>query len=287
MRNRLQPRQQRKRKPRGFPFKQPLLAALAACSIISCDSQLPERGPKPKIPPVTMSAPAEEPDVGKPMKRPAMKPAMEPMKKPDAMKQPEVKKAPKPKPQKASCGHFCSLTPEKYGEAAVILQKRTTQKRKKMKLTFEEGELAAGYLVKWLPYLPKSSALIKKMPKTTIELVRSINERGVKKKDAEEMADYLLRFLKSMKIMNKGMFDECISHMIGREWHQIDYSGEGMTWQGQRRFYNRRSRRRLDWVKNIKKAVYLHRFFQIERKLRYFRKMFAPQGQLPDLEQGS
>lgn len=283
MRNRSESRPETKKTPRRFPFRKPLLAALAACSIMSCDSQLPERGPKPKVPPVTMKAPDEEPDVDakKPVKKTAT--AMKPVKKPDAMR-PIVKKAPRPRPKASPCGHFCSLTPDKYGEAAVILHKRTTQNRKKMKLTFEQGELAAGYLVKWLPHLPKSRELIKKMPKTTIELARSINERGVKKKDAEEMADYLLRFLKSMKISNQGTFEECISHMIGREWKEIDYSGEGMTWQGQRRFYNKRSRRRMDWVKNIKKAVYLHRFFEIERKLRYFRKIFAPQGQLPSLK---
>lgn len=282
MRNRSESRPETKKVPRRFPFKKPLLAALAACSIISCDSQLPERGPKPKVPPVTMSAHDEEPDFDA-MKKAAMKPPMKPVKKPDAMK-PVVKKAPRPQPKASPCGHFCSLTPDKYGEAAVILNKRTTQKRKKMKLTFEQGELAAGYLVKWLPSLPKTRELIKKMPKTTIELVRSINERGVTRKDAEEMADYLLRFLQSMKMTNLGTFDECISHMIGREWKEIDYSGEEMTWQGQRRFYNKRSRRRLDWVKNIKKAIYLHRFFEIEQKLRYFRKIFAPQGQLPSLK---
>ncbi|MEW6749174.1 MAG: hypothetical protein AB1295_05700 [Candidatus Micrarchaeota archaeon] len=275
--------------PRRFSMKSPLLAALAACSICACDPKIPPKPELPKVPKTSMAVSKEEAPATTTMSmsRPAiaMQPDMDAPKPMAAEAKPAVKsgpaKKPEPKTAKPPCGAFCALHGQGYGEAAPILHRRVTQQRRKMKLTAEEGRLAASYLAKDLPSMPRSKALLKEMPRTAIELIRGVNERGVMKEDAEQMAYYLIRFLKSMRMKNLSTFDECISHMIGREWHQIDYSGEGMTWQGQRKMYNRKSPERMDWVKDIKKAVYLHRFFEIEHRMRYFRKLFAPAGRLP------
>jgi len=48
-----------------------------------------------------------------------------------------------------------------------------------MKLEPEEGARAAGYLADELPRMPRASELLPVMPKTTVELVRSVRERGV------------------------------------------------------------------------------------------------------------
>ncbi|MFH0737396.1 MAG: hypothetical protein V1827_02825 [Candidatus Micrarchaeota archaeon] len=176
---------------------------------------------------------------------------------------------------------LCDLHRMGYRKIAEMIMSRVKQQKKKMKLTHEEGNLAAGYLLKALAKrspMPKTKALLDHMPKTTIELLRGVNERGVKADEAERMARYLVRFLSSMKIRRQGTFDECISHMIGREWHEVDYSGEGMTWQSQKKLYASED------VTDLKTAKHLYGFLKIERTLNYFKKLFRPRGGFPPLD---
>jgi hypothetical protein len=159
---------------------------------------------------------------------------------------------------------------------ATVIRNRVNQERPKMKLSQEDGLHAASYLLADLPSMPNSRALLAVMPKTTIELLRSVHERGVTRQDAEEMAAYLVRLRESLRMQNPAPFDENCSHAIGREWHQIDYSGEGMTWQGQKAHYA------PGGVPDFKTVGHLRRFFEIESRMRYFNRLYRPEGGLPE-----
>ncbi|MBN1169555.1 hypothetical protein JXA56_00885 [Candidatus Micrarchaeota archaeon] len=160
------------------------------------------------------------------------------------------------------------------GDLAAILQKRFEQSHFKMKITEEQAQATGTYILDNLPSMPSSQKLVNILPKTTVELLRAVGERGVSRTDAEKIAVYLINFLEVMKLQNTKSFDENTSHVIGREWQDIDYRGEGMTWQGQKR----------DWepvgVKNYKKAEYVHNYLKNAATLPYFRRIYRPQGSI-------
>ena len=161
-----------------------------------------------------------------------------------------------------------------FGDLAAILKKREAQSHFKMKMTEEEAKATGLYILEYLPSMPSTQKLMKILPKTTVELVRAVGERGVSQKDAEQISDYLINFLDVMKFQNTKSFDENTSHVIGREWQQIDYRGEGMTWQSQKH----------DWeplgVINYKKAEYVHNYMKNAATLPYFRRIYHPQGSI-------
>ena len=84
------------------------------------------------------------------------------------------------------------------------------------------------------------------------------------------MADYLRKLVKEFQFQNVGAFDENTSHIIGRDWHEIDYSNEGMTWQKQKAHYAPYG------IKNFKSQEYLVNFFSVDSKLPYFKKTYKP-----------
>lgn len=65
------------------------------------------------------------------------------------------------------------------------------------------------------------------------------------------------------------------SHVIGREWHQIDYSGEPMTWQSQKAAWEPLG------VVNFKEARFLETYFKIVSKMAFFKRVYQPGGTLP------
>ena len=147
-----------------------------------------------------------------------------------------------------------------------------------MKLTEAEAAKTGEYIVANLPTMPRSLELKKTLPKTTIELIRAVGERGVSKEDAEGIADYLIKFMDAMKIQNLKSFDESNSHVVGREWEDIDYRGEGMNAASQKR----------QWaplgVTNYKKAEYFHNYFKYAKDLPYFGRVYQPQGSMNNLD---
>ncbi len=145
-----------------------------------------------------------------------------------------------------------------------------------MRLSGEEGLRAASYLLEGLPVMPRVRALIGVMPKTCVELVRGVNERGVQAQDAESIADYLARMIDSMRLARVGTFDECCSHVLGRRWSQVDYSGESLDPRKQERFYSSRG------VPDLLTAVHVRRYFAVESEMPYFKWIFNPQGPLPE-----
>ena len=158
---------------------------------------------------------------------------------------------------------------------ADILSVRVTQTRRKMKLTDEEAARAALALIDELPAMPHARKLLELMPKATVELVRSVRERNVARDEAERMAEYLLEVRASLAMDNPAPFDENCSHVVGREWQDIDYRDEGMTWQKQQAIYAPKG------VADFKSVTNLRQFFRIESKAPYFQKLYQVKGSAP------
>jgi hypothetical protein len=158
---------------------------------------------------------------------------------------------------------------------ADILASRVVQTRRKMKLTEDEATRAALALIEELPSLPHARQLLEPMPKATIELIRSVRERAVPRDEAERMAEYLLQARTALAMANPGPFDENCSHVVGREWQDIDYRDEGMTWQKQRAIYQPKG------IAHFKDVANLRQFFRVESSLPYFRKLYQVQGSAP------
>ncbi|MFH0884746.1 MAG: hypothetical protein V1861_03480 [Candidatus Micrarchaeota archaeon] len=163
-----------------------------------------------------------------------------------------------------------------YPALSGIINGRVAQASPKMKLTPEQGRLAESYLRADLPSMQSTALLASRMPKTAVELVRSVHERGVTREDAEGMAAYLNRMLDTTGMSRLDKFDECCSHVLGRRWGQIDYSGESLDPQRQERFYSSRG------VPDLLTAENVRRYFAVESKMPYFRRIFNPQGPLPE-----
>jgi len=144
-----------------------------------------------------------------------------------------------------------------------------------MKLEPDEGLRAASSVIEELPRMPKARELLGVMPKATVELVRSVRERGVDRAEAERMAEYLVKLREALDLENPAPFDENCSHVIGREWHEIDYRDEGMTWENQKRVYARHG------VAHFRDVENLERFFHVESKAPYFQKLYRPRGSIP------
>ena len=98
----------------------------------------------------------------------------------------------------------------------------------------------------------------------------SVQNRGVTFVEAEKMAAYLEKFTLIYHFKYPKKFDENTSHIIGREWREIDYSGENITWQKQRLKYSPYG------ISNFKTEDNLKKFFSVESKLSYFKKIYQP-----------
>jgi hypothetical protein len=151
-----------------------------------------------------------------------------------------------------------------------IIHSRLEQPQPKMKLKQEQVE----QLILYVKALKQKDVIeIHKLqmllPKTTLELLFAVQSRGVAIQEAEKMAKYLNTVPQVYKIKNIAQFDENTSHIIGREWHDIDYSGEGMTWQGQKAMYAKYG------ITNFKTVTNLEKFFPVESRMPYFKKAYG------------
>lgn len=163
----------------------------------------------------------------------------------------------------------CHLLKE-WQKLCPLLQSRVDQTAHKMKLQESEAQSLEHYLQTThfnFLYVSKLQSL---MPKTTIELLMATHKRGLNKNEAEKMAQYLINQVKFYKFKNLPAFDNNTSHIIGREWHEIDYSGENMTWKKQKEKYAPYG------ISNFKSLVCLKKFFPVESKLPYFNKIYQP-----------
>jgi hypothetical protein len=167
------------------------------------------------------------------------------------------------------------LRAEGFPKAADLIASRVAQSRQKMKLEPEQGFALAASARELYPALPTAQKLLGVMPKASVELVRSVAERGVSREEGERMAAYLIELHTALDMENPSPLDENTSHVIGREWHEIDYRGEGMTWEKQKSIYEPKG------IPDFKTEAHLRRFFEVESKAPYFVKLYKPRGGAP------
>jgi hypothetical protein len=160
-----------------------------------------------------------------------------------------------------------------YGEAARIIEARMAQTKPKMKLSAEQGLAAVNAIVDLDREMRDALlALHAVMPRSTVELARAVRERGVPLDEAEAIARYLVRVVEALSFERLATFDENHSHVTGRDWPDIDYTGEGMTWQGQK----------ADWepkgVTSFKRATFIHAYFVGAERLPHWKRVYRPRG---------
>lgn len=160
--------------------------------------------------------------------------------------------------------------PHQWQALCPILQSRVAQKKPKMKLLESDVKSLEDFLNSTRCDFPHLNDLQDVLPKTTLELLMAIHNRGLSSDEAELMADYLKKLAEKFEFQNIAAFDENTSHIIGREWHEIDYSGEGMTWEKQKAHYTPYG------IEHFKSKNCLEKFFQVESKFPYFRKIYKP-----------
>ncbi|HXH55368.1 MAG TPA: hypothetical protein VNK03_06485 [Gammaproteobacteria bacterium] len=161
----------------------------------------------------------------------------------------------------------CRL-PKAWKSVCNILEQRVNQTSPKMKL--KESEVVALEQFLATRTFVNIDELQSLLPKTSIELLIAIRFRAVSSKEAESIAHYLKDIVGSCQFQNIKAFDNNTSHIIGREWHEIDYSGEGMTWKKQQAPYAPYGITNFKTLENVKK------FFPVESKLPYFKKIYKP-----------
>ena len=169
----------------------------------------------------------------------------------------------------SACHHSVNVQlPIEWAVLDPILCARLKQPQQKMKLTKHQANHFIGFL--WSINVPTPSllALTHLLPKTTLALLRGVETRGVPLHEAEKMANYLADVPEIYSIRNIADFDENTSHIIGRQWHEIDYEGEGMSWQQQQKKYEPYD------ITDFKSVANLEKFFPVESKLPYFKEAY-------------
>jgi len=168
--------------------------------------------------------------------------------------------------------------PQAWQTFKPILTSRLKQTNLKMKL---EAKQVASF-IQFLKHLnkptPKLTSLDKILPKTTLELLMAVQARGVDLEEAENMAAYLEHLVHQFDFTHVETFDENTSHIIGRAWNEIDYTGEGMTWKKQQLKYQPYG------ILHFKSLDCLKKFFPVEAKLPYFNQAYQPRNPNPSLD---
>lgn len=156
--------------------------------------------------------------------------------------------------------------------ALAIIEERVAQSEPKMKLTPAAGAAAVGYLATHLERSADLRRLHGVMPHSTVELARAIEERGVTADEADRIARYLVHLTHTLDFAKLRRFDINHSHVTGRAWHEIDYTGEGMTWQGQQKYWAKKG------VIDFKRAAHIHAYMIRAYRMPHFARAYAPRG---------
>jgi hypothetical protein len=160
--------------------------------------------------------------------------------------------------------------------AADVIAGRVAQAQPKMRLTASEARTAA-LAVRDLAGSEPVRALHDVMPRSTVELARAVAERDLPPADAVAIAAYLVQFVAVLDFERLATFDDNHSHVTGRHWHDIDYSGEGMTWQRQRAYWAPRG------VADFRTVASIHAYFVGAEPLRHWRRVYRPRGKVADV----
>ncbi len=163
-----------------------------------------------------------------------------------------------------------------FGSAADVIARRVAQRQPKMRLSESEALAAATALLE-LADRESFRALVAVMPRSTVELARAVRERGVPVDEASAIARYLVHVATTLAFERLAVFDDNHSHVTGREWHEIDYTGENMTWQGQRDYWTPRG------VRSFETAADIHAYFVGAEKLRHWKRVYRPRGRMADV----
>jgi hypothetical protein len=86
-----------------------------------------------------------------------------------------------------------------------------------------------------------------------------------------------VRIVETLAFDRLAVFDENHSHVTGREWHEIDYAGEGMTWQSQRAYWQPRG------VASFETVTAIHAYFVGAARLPHWRTVYRPRGRMEDM----
>ncbi len=156
---------------------------------------------------------------------------------------------------------------------AAVIDRRIAQTAPKMRLMQQEGEQVKAAVVA-VQERPPVRALARVMPRSTVELARAVAERGVPIDELDRIAAYLVRVVEAIEPERLATFDDNHSHVTGRDWHEIDYGGESMTWQGQRDAWVPKG------VKSFKRAEYIHAYFVGAEKLAHWDRVYRPRGRM-------
>jgi hypothetical protein len=173
-------------------------------------------------------------------------------------------------------GALAELRTGNFGASADVIERRTAQRERKMQLSSDEALVAATSLLE-LADRESFRMLVTVMPRSTVELARAVRERGVSVEEADAIAHYLARVASTLAFERLHVFDENHSHVTGREWHEIDYSGENMTWQGQRDYWTPRG------VQSFERAAYIHAYFVGAERLPHWKRAYRPRGRMADV----
>ncbi len=161
--------------------------------------------------------------------------------------------------------------PNQWKYLCPVIEERIHQSEAKMKLNENTAVKLEKYLIKNQYHFKHLEILQHLLPRTTIELLMAVRFRGVSPVEAESIAQYLNIMVHTCQFKNTKDFDNNTSHIIGRDWKDIDYSGEGMTWKMQMAKYAPYH------ITNFKTLENVQKFFPIESRLPYFSKIYKPQ----------
>ena len=157
--------------------------------------------------------------------------------------------------------------------AADAIARRAAQPEPKMRLGADQALAAARAVLA----LPRLRALHRVMPRSTVELARAVAERDLPPEEAAAIARYLVRVVAALDFQRLATFDENHSHVTGRRWPEIDYTGEGMTWQGQQAYWAPRG------VPDFRSAAAIHAYFTGAETLPHWRRVYRPRGRMADV----
>jgi hypothetical protein len=141
-----------------------------------------------------------------------------------------------------------------------------------MKLDDDQGRRAALALARQLARSRPLRALAPVMPKSTVELARAVAERDLPPADADAIARYLVRLTDALDFARLDRFDANHAHVTGRRWPEIDYSGESMTWQGQRDYWTAKG------VPDFRSAGAIDAYMRHAYRLPHFARVYRPRG---------
>ncbi len=122
----------------------------------------------------------------------------------------------------------CRLASTDWSSLCKILQNRVKQTKQKMKLSESTAYGFEKFLLKSKEDFQHIKSLQNILPKTSLELLMGIRFRKVDAIEAEKIAQYIKEIATGFNFENPGAFDENTSHIIGRYWNEIDYTGEGI-----------------------------------------------------------